>query len=99
MTSQFWPLPRHRGGRKRSVPYPKGYGMGRPLERPAEFAEDRRHWLIVELVYGCGSWATRERWHDFREARSWAIEHNETYPESPVRVFKYVCRQPVLVFP
>ena len=60
MTSQFWPLPRNRGGRRRKLvpseavpkrPYEvrRGFGVGRPLERPGEQATDRRHWLIIEL--------------------------------------------------
>lgn len=56
----WWPIRYPRGGRKRSLlpeevvprsPYTvhRGFGKGRPLKRPAEFEEDRRHWLIVEL--------------------------------------------------
>jgi len=56
----WWPVPRNRGGQQRALapaetvplsPWAKrrGFGKGRPLERPGEFAEDRRHWLIIEL--------------------------------------------------
>lgn len=60
-STPWWPLPRNRGGRRRKLvpsevipkrkrgPLPKQPGAGRPLKRPAEFEEDRRHWLIVEL--------------------------------------------------
>jgi len=67
------------------------------LDAPEILGPPASNFAIYRAVYNCGSWASRQRWHDWREARSWALAVNAENPDSTVRVFKYICREPVEV--